>query len=140
MTATPDIEALQRAAIADRVARLDAAQLADIERDYREVFRTDAGRRVLVHQLAEAGVGSLRGPDMTPERGRYQDGRADQALHLLNMAGFGAMSAAMAVAEDMLEGQDNDGHQSSVGRDDGHHGDGRGGGGFSRPDDGAIPD
>lgn len=139
MTDTSDIEALQRATIADRVARLDAAQLADIERDYREVFCTEAGRRVLVHQLAEAGVGKMRGPELTFAQGRYEDGRADQALHLLNLAGFGAMSAAMAVAEHVLEGQDN-GNHSSDGRDDGHHGDGRGGGGFSRPDDGAIPD
>ena len=140
MTDGAEIEALQRAAIADRIGRLEAADVPAIERDYREVFRTEAGRRVLIHQLAEAGVGAQRGPDMTLERGRYQDGRADQALHLLNMAGFSAMSAATAVAEHVLEGQDNDGHQSGGGSDDGHgHGLG-GGGGFSGPDDGATPD
>ncbi|WP_312782015.1 hypothetical protein [Brevundimonas sp.] len=96
---------------------------------YAQVFSSQVGRLVLTHQLAEAGVGSPRGPGMSAEDSRYHDGRADHALTLLNLAGFGAMSAAHAVAADVLEGQDHDGHD---GRD--HDGGGSGGWGGSDPD------
>ncbi|MNN98432.1 hypothetical protein D3C81_2178240 [compost metagenome] len=60
--------------------------------------------------MAEAGVGQIRGPGMDHGDSRYHDGRADHALLLLNLAGFDQMSAAHAVAADILEGQDHDGH------------------------------
>lgn len=103
--------------------------VADLERDdpeaiawaYAHVFAGPVGKLILTHQLAEAGVGLIRGPDMDPAEARYHDGRADHALRLLNLAGFGRMSAAHAVAANILEGQD-DGNTSTDAR------------GFSGPD------
>jgi hypothetical protein len=108
-------------------AFVDHARLVgDLKRDdpraiayaYAQVFGSQLGRLVLTHQLAEAGVGKVRGPGLSPEDSRYHDGRADQALQLLNRAGFGDVSAAHAVAADILEGQDHDRHDA----DGGHHG------------------
>jgi hypothetical protein len=93
---------------------------------YREKFSDQLGRLILTHQLAEAGVGAVRGPGLSALDARYHDGRADHALHLLNLAGYGAMSIAHAVAADILEGRDHDGHD---------HDDGTGAGsGFGGPD------
>src|SRR5690606_29377489 len=110
------------------VADLKADDGGAIAWAYGQVFSSQVGRLVLTHQLAEAGVGSPRGPGMSAEDSRYHDGRADHALALLNLAGFGAMSAAHAVAADVLEGQDHDRH------DDGADGDGAGGWGGSDPE------
>ena len=93
-----------------------AALIRDLEADdqravayaYARVFSSPMGQLILTHQLAEAGVGTPRGPGLTAEASRYHDGRADHALRLLNLAGFGRMSAAHAVAADVLEGQEHD--------------------------------
>lgn len=90
---------------------------------YAQVFNSQVGRLVLSHQLAEAGVGSQRGPDLTPAQGRYHDGRADHAQRILEMAGYGRMSVAHLVAADSLEGQDHDRHDTEHGP-----------GGFGGPD------
>lgn len=92
------------------VADLQADDPAAITWAYRKVFGDQIGRLVLTHQLAEAGVGSPRRTDMSAIERADHDGAARHALHLLNLAGFGPMSAAHAVAADRLEGQD-DGSQ-----------------------------
>lgn len=75
---------------------------------YRSKFSDQVGRFILTHQMAEAGVGQIRGPGMDHGDSRYHDGRADHALLLLNLAGFDQMSAAHAVAANILEGQDHE--------------------------------
>ena len=104
-----------------------AKLMADLEADdgkavawaYSHVFKGDLGKLVLTHQLAEAGVGMIRGAELPGEEARYHDGRADHALKLLTLAGYGRMSAALAVAADILqEGQqDHDGHDANDGPD-----------------------
>ena len=84
---------------------------------YASVFSSQVGRLVLTHQLAEAGVGTIRGPGLSAEDSRYHDGRADHAQHLCNLAGFGRMSVAHAVTADILEGRDNDGQHTDTGND-----------------------
>lgn len=86
---------------------------------YRHKFSDQVGRFILTHQMAEAGVGAIRGPGIDHGDSRYFDGRCDHALHLLNLAGFDSMSAAHAVAADILEGQDHDGHHADDGADPG---------------------
>jgi hypothetical protein len=90
------------------VADLEADDAEAIGWAYRHVFASAVGRLILTHQLATAGVGQLRGPQLDPAESRYHDGRADHALTLLTLAGFGRMSAAHAVAADILEGQNDD--------------------------------
>lgn len=113
------------------VADLKAEDGRAVAYAYAQVFSSQVGRLVLTHQLAEAGVGSPRPPEMTAlERASY-DGEARHALRLLNLAGFGAMSVAHAVAADTLEGQDHDRHdhddRRERGSDDGHDTNGFGG-------------
>lgn len=116
------------------VADLKAEDGRAVAWAYAQVFSSQVGRLVLTHQLAEAGVGSPRPPEMTAlERASY-DGEARHALRLLNLAGFGAMSVAHAVAADTLEGQDHDRHDD---RHDDHGSDDRddaGSGRFGGPD------
>jgi hypothetical protein len=88
------------------VADLEADDPEAIAWAYRRVFSGPVGKLILTHQLAEAGVGAFRGVNLTAEDSRYHDGRADHALRLLTLAGYGRMSAAHAVAADILEGQD----------------------------------
>lgn len=86
---------------------------------YRSKFSDQVGRFILTHQMAEAGVGHIRGAGMDHADSRYHDGRNDHALHILNLAGFDEMSAAHAVTANFLEGQTHDGHDQHG--NDGHH-------------------
>ncbi|MBX9707220.1 MAG: hypothetical protein K2X61_04720 [Caulobacteraceae bacterium] len=98
------------------VADLEADDPEAIAWAYRRVFSGPVGKLILTHQLAEAGVGAIRGVNLTAEESRYHDGRADHALRVLTLAGYGRMSAAHAVAADILEGQDHDGHPNAHAR------------------------
>lgn len=90
------------------VRDLKAGDQAAVARAYHDLFSSQLGRLVLTHQLAMAGVGHVRGVAIPPHESRYHDGKADHALSILNMAGFGAMSAAHAVTADILEGKDHE--------------------------------
>lgn len=76
---------------------------------YRRTFGTDLGRLVLVHFLAECGVGRFQGPASNEDR-QYEAGRMDAAVKLMNAAGYDQASAAVMVLTDDLEGS---GHERS---------------------------
>jgi hypothetical protein len=67
---------------------------------YRATFGGDLGRLVLAHHLQECGVGNALGD----ENLKYRAGRHDGALLLASKAGFDAVSIAVAVMTDQLEG------------------------------------
>jgi len=106
------------------VEDLKAEDGAALAYAYGRVFAGPLGQLILTHQLAEAGVGSPRDPKMTALERADHDGAARHALRILEMAGYGRMSAAHLVAADTLEGQEDDGHDT----DDGNRR------GFSGPD------
>lgn len=98
------------------VADLKADDGEAVAYAYAQAFAGPVGQLVLTHQLAEAGVGSPRDPKMTALERADHDGAARHALRLLTLAGYGRMSAAHAIAADVLEGQDHERHtQSSPG-------------------------
>lgn len=88
------------------VADLQAEDGQAVAWAYAKVFAGPVGQLILTHQLAEAGVGSPRDPKMTALERADHDGAARHALRLLTLAGYGRMSAAHAIAADVLEGQD----------------------------------
>lgn len=107
-----------------------ARLLADLKADngeavayaYASLFDSAVGKLVLSHQLAMAGVGTARDPRMTALERADHDGAARHALTILEMAGYGRMSAAHLVAADALEGQDHDGHDTERRRSSGFSG------------------
>lgn len=94
------------------LADLRAEDGAAVAWAYRQVFGSETGRLVLTHQLALAGVGTAREPSMTALERADHDGAARHALNILNLAGFDRMSAAHAIAADVLEGQNHDRHDA----------------------------
>jgi hypothetical protein len=90
------------------VADLKAENGEAVAYAYATLFNGPLGQLVLSHQLALAGVGTPRDPRMSALERADHDGAARHALTLLEMAGYGRMSAAHLVAADALEGQDHD--------------------------------
>jgi hypothetical protein len=76
---------------------------------YQKVFANPLGRAVLMHILADSGLGVLRGSAMPNDVRAYEDGRQDAALEIMQRAGFDQASAAVMVITDNLEGQEHDG-------------------------------
>lgn len=111
----PDPEGL-----AARLAVQDPEALGEA---YRLVFTGEIGRFVLAHILADAGVGQPRGPEMGARERMYQDGRQDQALQIMNRAGFEQRSAVVAVLDEsnQLKGRDDE-RAAEFGRPDEHPG------------------
>lgn len=108
------------------LADLQADDQAAVAYAYRQLFSGPMGRLVLTHQLHMAGVGQWRDRGMNALERAHLDGAAEQALRILDNAGFGPMSAAHLIAANTLEGQD---HERSSGHD------GRSGSGWSGPDE-----
>lgn len=75
---------------------------------YREVFDHPAGRMVLAHICAEAGVGQIyAGPPALFELGKHH-GAQELALEILATSGFDQASAITMVMTDQLEGTRHD--------------------------------
>ncbi|WP_332772944.1 hypothetical protein [Phenylobacterium sp.] len=108
----PDPEGLIAA-----LRRRDEGALAQA---YRICFGGEIGRFVLASILADAGLGAVRGGDFTGEARAYHDGRLDNALTIMNRAGFDQFSATTTVLDesDQLKGRDDERSSGAFGGPD----------------------